>query len=107
VIVLSTGKSLDRKRPITEVELMWWSEAGLVLGVLPIVALGAAAVMLVRIILRRRTNYAIAVIGLGVILLVALHSLIDFSFEIQANAMLFAVLLGMSLGKLRRKTEAE
>jgi O-antigen ligase len=87
--------------------LMWWSEAGLVLGVLPIVALGAAAVMLVRIILRRRTNYAIAVIGLAILLLVALHSLIDFSFEIQANAMLFAVLLGLSLGKLRRKAEAE
>jgi len=87
--------------------LMWWTETGLLIGALPIMALLAASVLLVRVIRRRRTNYAVAVMGLAAILLVALHSLIDFSFEIQANAMLFALLLGLSLGKLRRKADGE
>jgi drug/metabolite transporter (DMT)-like permease len=86
---------------------MWWTETGLLIGALPIMALLAASVLLVRVIRRRRTNYAVAVMGLAAILLVALHSLIDFSFEIQANAMLFALLLGLSRGKLRRKADGE
>lgn len=87
--------------------LTWWSEMGLLIGTLPILALLAATVMVLRIIRRRSTNYAVAVCGLATIILVALHSLVDFSFEIQANTMLFAVLLGMALGQLRRKAGAE
>ncbi|MBR3370029.1 MAG: O-antigen ligase family protein [Rhodobacteraceae bacterium] len=85
--------------------LTWWQEAGLIIGSLPIVILCAAAVSLVRTIRRRRTNYVAPAIGLAAIVLVALHSLVDFSMEIQANAMVFTVILGMALGRLRRKED--
>jgi O-antigen ligase len=42
----------------------------------------------------RRVPLAVA----GVILVAALHSLVDFSLEIQANAYLFAALLGIGYG---------
>ena len=86
--------------------LTWWSEAGLLFGSLPIVSGLAAAVILVGMIRRRRTNYAVAVAGLATLLLLALHSIVDFSFEIQANVMFLAVILGLALGKLRRKAGA-
>lgn len=83
--------------------LTMWSELGLIVGTLPMIAIAVVAVKLVDIIRRRRTNYAVAVAGLGVIVQQALHATVDFSLEIQANLMLFIVLLAMGLGRLRRK----
>ncbi len=82
--------------------LMWWVEAGLIMGTAPILLLGAVAIVLVRTIMRRRTNYAMAVIGLGVIVQMAAHSTIDFSLEIPANLMLFVVIVAVALGRFRR-----
>ncbi len=82
--------------------LTWWIEAGLIMGSVPMLLLAAAFVSLVRTIRRRRTHYAVPVLGLAVILQMALHSLIDFSLEIQANLMMFVVILAIALGRLRR-----
>lgn len=83
--------------------LAWWLEAGLALGTVPILVLLGVVIILVRTISRRRTNYAVPVMGLAIVIQVALHSTVDFSLEIQANAMFFTVVLGMGLGRLRRK----
>ncbi|WP_187393080.1 O-antigen ligase family protein [Maritimibacter fusiformis] len=83
--------------------LTLWSEMGLIVGTLPLIAVAVIAVKLVTIIRRRRTDYAVAAAGLGVIVQQALHATVDFSLEIQANLMLFIVILAMGLGRLRRK----
>lgn len=83
--------------------LTLWQEAGLIFGTLALISLGIATIMLIRIIRRRRSNYVGAVMALSLMLLVAIHSLLDFSLEIQANAMLFTVVLGIGLGRLRRR----
>lgn len=86
--------------------LAWWVEAGLIMGSVPMLLLAVAMVKLVRIIRRRRTNYAVSVLGLAVIVQMALHSLVDFSLEIQANLMLFVVILALALGRLRRAEQS-
>ena len=116
-----TGTGLDTfqpafelaQRPPVSAALVWrlahntyltlWSEVGLIVGTLPMIAVAVAAVKLVAIIRRRRTDYAVAAAGLGIIVQQALHATVDFSLEIQANLMLFIVILAMGLGRLRRK----
>ncbi len=83
--------------------LMLWSEMGLILGSMPMLAILLAAYRLIRIISRRRTNYLPAIAALSVIVQVALHSTVDFSLEIPANTILFLVIIAIGLGPLRRK----
>ncbi len=86
--------------------LMLWSEMGLIVGSLPMLAILLAAYGLIRTIARRRTNYMPAIAALGVIVQVTLHSTVDFSLEIPADTMMFLVIVAIGLGPLRRKERA-
>jgi O-antigen ligase len=87
--------------------LMLWSEMGLILGSLPMIAILLAAIRLIRTIRRRRTSYALPIVALSVIVQVALHSTIDFSLEIPANTILFLALVAIGIGPLKRKEKPE
>lgn len=82
-----------------------WSEMGLIVGSLPMLAVLIAAWKLVGLIRRRDHNFAVPTAALGAIVLGALHSTIDFSLEIQADTMIFVTLVALGLGRLRRKNK--
>lgn len=86
--------------------LMLWVELGLIAGSAPLIALAGAALRLIRTLRRAAgtdpdTGPAIA-IALGALGLAATHSLLDFSFEIEANTVLLVVMIAMGLSQTKR-----
>jgi O-antigen ligase len=78
--------------------LSLWAEAGLVAGSLPLLAGLIAAAALARHARACLPGRALAIAGLGALVLAALHSTVDFSLEIQANLFLLAALVALGLG---------
>jgi O-antigen ligase len=78
--------------------LALWSELGLVAGTLPMLIVAFAALRLAMAAGRRTIPGRLALGGLGVIGVAAVHSLADFSLEIQADAQLFVLVLGLAIG---------
>ena len=77
--------------------LALFSELGLVAGALPILAV---ALIFAKVVWSQWTSERISparLAAVGAILTCTIHSLVDFSLEIQANALLFAVLLALGL----------
>lgn len=87
--------------------LTLWSELGLVFGSILIIILGyflLQLIMLARVSAKRFVN-SIAAIGACVV--IGLHSLMDFSLEIQANTYMFLAILGLGIaGFAERKSNA-
>jgi O-antigen ligase len=75
--------------------LALWSELGLVAGSVPILLVAAGAIRLAWNSSSAGSDWTGRVAAIGVIVVAATHSLADFSLEIQANAILFIVLLGV------------
>lgn len=86
--------------------LSLWAEMGLIIGSMPILAVLAATFRLAGHVKRRKTGFAMPVAALGIITVGALHSLVDFSLEIQANTFLFLGVIALGLGQLRRKRQS-
>ncbi|RYE49777.1 MAG: O-antigen ligase domain-containing protein [Hyphomicrobiales bacterium] len=92
-------------RPPVSPDLVWdrahntylalWSELGVVAGSIPILLVGVAAVRLAWNSSRAGSDWAGRVAAVGVVVVAAVHSLADFSLEIQANTILFVLLLGL------------
>lgn len=92
-------------RPPVSPDLVWdrahntylalWSELGVVAGSIPMLLVGLAAVRLAWNSSRANSDWTGRVAAVGVIVVAAIHSLADFSLEIQANTVLFVVLLGL------------
>lgn len=78
--------------------LTLWAEAGLLAGSIPPVAGLIAAVALWRRAGRADGNQYLAGAGFGALVLCGLHSLIDFSLEIQANLFLLLAIVALGLG---------
>lgn len=81
--------------------LSLWVDYGIPLGSLTLALVGAVFVKLLRALRQRRHGYGPAVIGCAVIILAAVHSLADFSFEIAANVYVFIVLVCLGLAPER------
>lgn len=76
--------------------LALWSEFGIFAGSLPMVMIALFTAKLVKLLLlRQRLTTTIA--ALGCITVVAVHSLLDFSLEIQANTYLFLAILAIGV----------
>jgi O-antigen ligase len=78
--------------------LTLWAEFGLIAGSAPIFALGLVALRLTQRLDFDNGFPGMAAAALGALVLVALHSLGDFSLEIPANAYLLITLLALGLG---------
>jgi O-antigen ligase len=77
--------------------LTLWSELGLVAGSLPILVIGLIFWrLLVTFVVRAKLSTA-NVAAVGAIVVAAVHSLLDFSLEIHAVALLFTALIGTGL----------
>lgn len=77
--------------------LTLWVETGIFFGSLPLLALLWIGIKLAR---SRRPHPPMAVVAIAVLALTAAHSLVDFSLEMQANALLFTLLLGLGLASV-------
>ena len=77
-----------------------WVEFGLVAGSLPMIAIGLALLSLFGHWARRATVSPGRNAAIGAIVVCAIHSLVDFSLEIQAVAYLFAAIVGAGLGSV-------
>jgi len=79
--------------------LTLWSEYGLLIGSIPIIA----GITVLRGIANRwrvgDADPALAMAAIGAIILAAVHSIFDFSLEIQANAFLLLAILGLALAR--------
>jgi O-antigen ligase len=99
-------------RPPVSPDLVWdrahnsyltlWAEMGLIAGSIPIVILAIFAVQFARSAFASRTSLLASSIGLAAIVVAAIHSLVDFSLEIHANALLFTAILGLAMGGIKK-----
>jgi len=78
-----------------------WAELGLIAGSIPMALLAGAAIGLVRRIVRRNSHFVLPVAALGALVVGGVHSLVDFSLEIEANTFLLIVLVALGLAHLR------
>ena len=102
------------RKPPVSVELNWghahstylahWAETGVIFGSIPLILTGSAFLACLHAGLRRETDFVLPAIGAGVILAVALHALVDFGLEMQANVWLFLALVALALGGHRSST---
>jgi O-antigen ligase len=77
--------------------LTLWSELGLIGGSLPLLI---AAALLWRMVTTPRgssADWRFRCMAFGIVAVAAVHSLVDFSLEIQANALLFTALLALGM----------
>jgi O-antigen ligase len=77
--------------------LALWTELGIVVGSLPILAIIAIAWRVAAHYWRSPSYRGISLATLGVIVVAALNSVIDFGLEMEANALFFTAVLGLGL----------
>jgi O-antigen ligase len=82
--------------------LTLWSELGLLFGSLPMVMVVLVGIRLIRSLRSGQSNWMAQTIALGTLAQVGLHSLVDFSLEIQANTFMFVVLIAAGLSASRQ-----
>lgn len=77
--------------------LSLWSELGLVGGSFLMIAIIAIGAKLATSLIRKTGSWIAQVAALAVIVQLALHSIVDFSLEIPANAMVFVAIVSAGL----------
>ncbi len=77
--------------------LALWAELGIVFGSIPIILLILIAIRAIKIYRNAQYHWLYAAISLGVFITAAMHSLVDFSLEIQAVAYLFVAILAIGI----------
>lgn len=84
--------------------LTLWVELGFVGGSLPLLAIAILVIHLLLSLGRSDEYWSPSAAALGAIAVVAVHSLVDFSIEIQAVALLFVALLALGVAQKRTGT---
>ena len=77
--------------------LTLWSELGLVGGSLPLLIVALFVWRMIRAPRSNTADWRFRCMAFGVVTVAAVHSLADFSLEIQANALLFVALLAIGM----------
>jgi len=76
-----------------------WVEAGLIAGSVPLLLVALIAIESFVLYLRRKGDWTAPAAALCVTVVAAVHSLVDFSLEIEANALLFLAILALGMGR--------
>ncbi|MDC9824651.1 O-antigen ligase family protein [Devosia sp. ZB163] len=82
--------------------LALFAELGVVAGGAVLVLLGLALVRVLSRLAKARAEWPARAAALGVIIVAAVHSLVDFSLEIQANTILFLLIVGLGAMDARK-----
>lgn len=77
--------------------LALWTEYGLLFGSIPILVVLAITFRCASLYIKRKTDWLLPLVATGVTVTAGLHSLVDFSLEMEANALFFAALLALGL----------
>lgn len=78
--------------------LALWVEYGVIFGSIPLLVVLGIGFRCIGLFIRRKSDWVLPLASLGIIITAALHSLVDFSLEMEANALFFSALLGLGLG---------
>lgn len=79
--------------------LALWSELGLIFGTLPMLLLLLAGGRIVRASMRSiQTPRAVTAAAIGCLVVTAIHSTVDFTLEIEANAYMLVTVVALALG---------
>jgi O-antigen ligase len=99
-------------QPDLSTELVWgkahstyltlWVEHGVLVGSLPLIALCLVATQALRRVISEGEDWRASAVALGALTVGAVHSLVDFSLEIQANSFLFILLVVSGAGPMHR-----
>lgn len=76
-----------------------WVDYGVIFGSLPLLICLVVVIRIVRDYLRRDTAEFVSLAALGVVVAAAVHSLADFSLEIQAVTFVFVLVLGAGFAR--------
>jgi len=74
-----------------------WAETGIVAGSLPMLAILGALLMAIANLIRSAGRLDINAAAVGAVAAVAVHSLVDFSLEVQAVAYIFVAILALAV----------
>lgn len=75
--------------------LSLWSELGYVIGSIPILIFIVIGIFLLRTIFSKKERTTTSIAAFAALVVVALHSFVDFSLEIQANTYMFLAIVGL------------
>jgi O-antigen ligase len=75
--------------------LALWAELGVIAGTIPLLIIAIVAFRTVSAFIAAPSQWTQSLAVIGVITVAAIHSTVDFSLEIQANAYLFALFLAL------------
>lgn len=115
------GDSFEQAYPLfhqisVDVDVTWekahstylalWAEYGLFFGSIPLLIFGVLFVRLLLAYLRSANPDPTMLAALGVILVGAIHSLVDFSLEIQAVAFVFAIVTAAGYARIIERSNA-
>lgn len=77
--------------------LALWAEMGLIAGTIPLVIMAIIAWSLLKTSLERSRDWTLPLAGFAVIVVAAVHSIVDFSLEIEANVLIFLAIVALGL----------
>jgi O-antigen ligase len=86
--------------------LALWAELGLVAGSLPLLIVAVFAIKSLASFVRRDSSWVVSLAALGVVVVGAIHSLVDFSLEIQANTYMFLFLVALGAAGAQKAGES-
>ena len=79
--------------------LSLWAELGVIAGSIPMLLVAGIGADALRLYLRRRGDWACPAAAVSAIVVVAIHSVVDFSLEIEANVFLFLAILAVGVAR--------
>lgn len=82
-----------------------WAELGLFFGSIPIVIMAIFLVSAVRLAISRKRNWMAPTAAAGAILVAAIHSLVDFSLEIQANTYMLLAIVALGIASEMKSSD--